>query len=158
MKYHIDIKYVCWLGAVVLGTIGCNRSSEPATGGTSDSSQTTSSSSAGVADRTPGNGSAALPDNTGKNVRDRSDTTLTSGDQGESPADLELTRRIRRAVTSNSQLSTEAKNIKIITSNGKVTLRGPVQSEQERQTIGAMAQQISGGAVDDQLEVKTTNR
>jgi len=94
-------------------------------------------------------------DNTGKNVRDRSDTALTPGDQGNSDSDREITRNIRRALTKNSELSTTAKNIKIITVNGKVTLRGPVTSEQEQQAIATAAQSVAGvTALDNQLEVK----
>jgi len=96
------------------------------------------------------------PDNTGKNERDRSGDSLTPGDQGESEADREITRQIRRAITANDQLSTTAKNVKIITTNGKVTLRGPVKSDQEKQAITAAAQSVTGVAgLDDQLEVKT---
>lgn len=106
------------------------------------------------------NGAAtSQPDNTGQNVRDRSDATLTPGDQGGSEADREITRRIRRAITSNDQLSTAAKNVKIITVNGKVTLRGPVQSEQEEKAIAAIAQSTGDvTSVDNQLEVKTPNQ
>jgi hyperosmotically inducible protein len=102
--------------------------------------------------------STAEPDNTGKNVRDRSDATLTPGDQGGSESDRQLTRQVRRAITSNDQLSTTAKNIKIITVNGKVTLRGPVNSEQEKQTIDAAVKQAGVASFDDQLEVKAANQ
>jgi hyperosmotically inducible periplasmic protein len=72
---------------------------------------------------------------------------------------VELTRRIRRALTSNDQLSTDAKNIKVVTQNGKVTLRGPVKTEEERRTIASVAQQQAGTAtIDNQLEVKATNQ
>jgi hyperosmotically inducible protein len=102
---------------------------------------------------------ARQPDNTGKNIRDRADATLTPEDQGGSEADREMTRQIRRAVTSADQASMDAKNIKIITRDGTVTLRGPVQNDQERQTIAAMAQKIPGvHAVDNQLEVKSQNQ
>jgi hyperosmotically inducible periplasmic protein len=95
------------------------------------------------------------PDNTGKNVRDRDGDTLTPGDQGTTDADREITRQIRRAITSQDQLSTIAKNVKIITVNGKVTLRGPVKSEQERAAITSAAQTVTGvTALDNQLEVK----
>lgn len=96
----------------------------------------------------------ADPDNTGRNVRDRSEDTLTPGDQSESKADVELTQRIRKAVVDDESLSTTAHNIKIITINGVVTLRGPVKSEQERDKIVATAQQMAGAKqVDNQLEV-----
>jgi hyperosmotically inducible protein len=99
------------------------------------------------------------PDNTGRNVRDRSTNALTSGDQGGSESDREMTRQIRRAINSNDQLSTTAKNIKIITVNGQVTLRGPVNSEQEQKTIATIAQGITGvTSLNNQLEVKTTNQ
>jgi osmotically-inducible protein OsmY len=98
-------------------------------------------------------------DNTGRNVRDRSDATLTPGDQGSSEADVEITRNVRRAITANDQLSTIAKNIKIITVNGKVTLRGPVKSAQEQQLIQSAVQSLGITSVDNQLEVEgTTNQ
>ena len=68
-------------------------------------------------------------------------------------------RKIRRALTSNDQFSTTAKNIKIMTVNGKVTLRGPVQNEQEKQAIASLAENVAGKeSVDNQLELKTTNQ
>jgi len=94
------------------------------------------------------------PDNTGRNVRDRNDATLTPGDQSESAADLSLTQEIRKAVVADDGLSTTAKNVKIITVDGRVTLRGPVNTAQEKAAIVAKAQRIAGAAkVDDQLEV-----
>jgi hyperosmotically inducible periplasmic protein len=100
--------------------------------------------------------STVSPNNTGKNERDRSDSTLTPSNQSGSNPDLEITRSIRRAVTSNDKLSVDAKNVKIVTINGKVTLRGPVQSEEEKQALATAAKDIAGVTeVDDQLEVKT---
>jgi len=94
------------------------------------------------------------PDNTGKNVRDRNDNTLTPGDQSSDKGDVELTRRIRKAVVADKSLSTNAHNIKIITMNGMVTLRGPVKSEKERMKIVAKAQKLAGAKqVENQLEV-----
>jgi len=84
------------------------------------------------------------PDNTERNVQDRSGATLTPGDQSESKADLDLTQRVRQAVVANDSLSTNAHNVKIITSNGVVTLRGPVNSTKEKANIDAKAQQIAG--------------
>jgi hyperosmotically inducible periplasmic protein len=98
--------------------------------------------------------SQTAPDNTGRNVRDRSGATLTPGDQSTHKADLKLTRRIRQAVVADDSLSTTAHNVKIITINGVVTLRGPVNSTQEKATIDAKAQQIAGATkVDNQLEI-----
>lgn len=102
--------------------------------------------------RTPS--AQTAPDNTGKNVRDRDDKTLTPLDQSESEADRTLTQRIRQAVVDDDSLSTNAKNVKIITVNGRVTLRGPVTSKQEKAAIATKAQQLAGAdKVDDQLEI-----
>jgi osmotically-inducible protein OsmY len=81
---------------------------------------------------------------------------LTPEDQGGSPADREVTQKIRKAlVIDSSGYSTTAKNIKIITVNGKVTLRGPVKTDAEKTGIVAIAKGIAGDAnVDDQLDVK----
>ena len=95
------------------------------------------------------------PDNTGQNVRDRGGVTRTPGDQGENKADLTMTQRIRKALMADKSLSTAAKNIKIITVNGLVTLRGPVKTPQERENILAKAQEVAGmDKVDNQLEIK----
>jgi hyperosmotically inducible protein len=97
---------------------------------------------------------AAAPDNTGRNERDSDGTTLTPGDQSSNEADVELTRRIREAVVADESLSTNAHNVKIITINGKVTLRGPVESEAERAKVVATAQQLAGkNKVDNKLEI-----
>lgn len=102
---------------------------------------------------TKGEAAESAPDNTGRNVRDRGDT-VTSGDQSESKADLATTQRIRQAVVADDSLSTSAHNVKIITANGAVTLRGPVTSDSERKKIAAMAEQVAGaGKVQNQLEV-----
>jgi osmotically-inducible protein OsmY len=95
-------------------------------------------------------------DNTARNVRDRDDATLTPGDQGNSPADRETTQKIRKALVSGpTDYSVTAKNIKIITANGKTTLRGPVKTETEKAGIVSLAKSVVGeGNVDDQLEVK----
>src|SRR5205814_10212755 len=75
------------------------------------------------------------PDNTATNDRDRSGETQTSGDQTNSSADLKITQAIRRALMKDRELSTTAKNIKIITANGQVTLRGRGESAQERAKV-----------------------
>jgi osmotically-inducible protein OsmY len=95
------------------------------------------------------------PDNTGVNTRDREGKTLTPQDQSESEGDRELTRRIRQAVMDDGSLSFEAKNAKIITVNGRVTLRGPVKNAEEKLAIEAHAAAAAGGAVDSQLEIET---
>jgi len=98
------------------------------------------------------------PDNTAVNERDRSGETQTSGDQSNSSADLKITQTIRQALMKDSELSTTAKNVKIITNNGQVTLRGPVKTAQEKAKIDQLAKSAAGGAkIDDQLEVKGSN-
>ena len=95
------------------------------------------------------------PDNTATNARDPSRQTKTSGDQSNSSADLKITQAIRRALMKDSDLSMTAKNIKVITANGQVTLRGPVKTAQEKAKIAQLARSAAGGAeIFDQLDVK----
>jgi hyperosmotically inducible periplasmic protein len=94
------------------------------------------------------------PDNSGRNVQDRDNQNKTSGDQSESEADRTISQNIRAAITSDDSLSTNAKNVKIITSDGTVTLRGPVKSDKERAEIEAKAKQVAGvKRVENQLEI-----
>lgn len=95
-------------------------------------------------------------DNTARNVRDRKDQTLTPLDQGKSTADIDSTARIRKAVRAEKGLSVNAQNVKIITVNGRVTLRGVVNTEQEKRRIGEIAASIATSGVDNQLEVKSS--
>ena len=95
------------------------------------------------------------PDNTATNERDRSSETKTSGDQSNNSADLKITQAIRQALMKDRELSTTAKNIKVITANGRVTLRGPVKSAQEKAKIDQIAKSAAGGAqIDNQLDVE----
>jgi len=96
-------------------------------------------------------------DNTRQNVRDRDSRTLTPLDQGNSQADVDITARIRREIMADSDMTTNAKNVKIITLNGHVTLRGPVNTADEKSQIGEIANRVASmGNVDNQLEVSTT--
>ena len=97
------------------------------------------------------------PDNTAANIRDRDRKTLTPLDQGNSQADIDTTAQIRKEVNAAEGMSMNAKNVKIITMNGQVTLRGPVNSEDEKRQIGEIADRIAqSGNVDNQLEVAQT--
>ncbi len=97
----------------------------------------------------------AAADNTAKNQRDRSGETKTSGDQSNSPEDLKTTQAIRKALMKDSSLSMTAKNVKIITAGGQVTLRGPVKSADEKSRIDQLAKGAAGNAkIDNQLEIK----
>jgi hyperosmotically inducible protein len=97
-------------------------------------------------------------DNTGKNVRDRNSMTKTPLDQSENETDQAITQQIRQAIVSDSSLSTNAKNIKIITIKGIVTLRGPVASLEEKEIIAKKTSGIPGIVkVDNQLEITRNN-
>jgi|SRR5579872_5202283 len=102
------------------------------------------------------NSATANADNSGKNARDNNSATLTAGDQSNSEPDRKITQQIRQQVVSGTNhYSLTARNIKIVTDNGKVTLRGPVNSEAEKSGIEGIAKNVAGeGHVDDELEVK----
>jgi len=107
--------------------------------------------SAAFADNSP-----PKADNTAQNRRDRDNSTATPMDQGNSKADLETSRQIRKEILANKSFSVNAQNVKIITQNGQVTLRGPVASAEEKQEVRAIAAKIARPEnVNDQLEVKT---
>lgn len=94
-------------------------------------------------------------DKSSLNQRDRNPVTLTPLDQGSSKNDLEITTRIRKSILANEEMSVNAQNVKIITANGKVTLRGPVSTAEEKRLVGDIAVQSAGlENVDNQLEVK----
>ena len=99
------------------------------------------------------------PDNSAVNVRDRAPGAMTADQQSNAKSDVELTRRIRRAVVKDHSLSMLAHNVKIVSANGSVTLRGPVKTEEEKTAVASKAQAIAGaGNVNNQLEVKAENR
>jgi hyperosmotically inducible protein len=107
------------------------------------------------AEQAPAAQKAAAPrDNTALNVRDRGGDTLTAQDQSEHAADRTVTQEIRKAIVADDSLSTDAKNVKVITVDGVVTLRGPVASDQERNKVAAKVNGIASvKRVDNQLEV-----
>ena len=96
-------------------------------------------------------------DNTARNARDDSDDTQTSGDQSNTPEDIKTTAAIRRAIVADKSLTMTATNVKIITADGKVTLRGPVKTAAEKTKIAELATKEAGKAtIDNQLEIKET--
>jgi hyperosmotically inducible protein len=100
------------------------------------------------------NASQAPPDNTKVNQRDRNQNEPTADQQKENTSDRQLAAQIRRAVVKDKSLSSTAHNIKIIAQNGKVTLKGPVKSEQEKEGIEAKATEIVGPSqVTSELQV-----
>lgn len=102
-------------------------------------------------------GSAPMDaDNTGRNERDAGTGAKTPVDQSENSEDIRITADIRRAILDDDTMSMNAENVKIMTANGVVTLRGPVETQAEKDAIAAKAAAVSGVTrVDNQLEVKS---
>jgi osmotically-inducible protein OsmY len=93
-------------------------------------------------------------DNTGTNARDRNAASVTPMSQGNDMADIQTTANVRKALMADDTLSTNAKNVKVVTANGTLTLRGPVNTAAEKQTIEAKARSLAGAnTVDDQIDV-----
>jgi osmotically-inducible protein OsmY len=100
------------------------------------------------------NASQVPADNTKVNQRDRNQNEPTADQQRENTNDRQLTAQIRRAIVKDKSLSTTAHNVKIISQNGAVTLKGPVKSEEEKQAIESKATEIAGsGKVNNELQV-----
>jgi osmotically-inducible protein OsmY len=94
------------------------------------------------------------PDNTKVNKADRAQGAVTADQQKENEADRDLTKKIRQAVVGDKALSTYAHNVKIVSQDGQVTLKGPVRSEAEKASIEAKATEIAGaGKVTNQITV-----
>lgn len=103
----------------------------------------------------PLNAPTTDPTNSGVNVRDRDSTAKTPLDQNENKADIAITADIRKQVV-DASLSITAQNVKIITQDRKVTLRGPVMNLAEKQRIEEIAATVAGAdMVDSQLEIST---
>src|SRR5688572_16893526 len=97
----------------------------------------------------------AAPDNTARNERDRDGANPTPIDQKNNENDLRIVQEIRKALVDDDQLSLDAHNAKVISVNGVVTLRGPVESDAERDAVAATATAVAGVTrVDNQLEVE----
>ena len=96
------------------------------------------------------------PDNTKVNQRDNSESQPTADQQKNNKSDRTLTQHIRQSIMKDRSLSTYAHNVKIIAQNGMVTLKGPVRSDEEKQTVEAKAAEIAGkDRVTSELAVKT---
>jgi hypothetical protein len=95
------------------------------------------------------------PDNSGVNVRDRAPDAKTAGAAGQTKSDVQLAADIRKGIM-DTKMSMNAKNSKIVVQSGKVTLRGPVKTQEEKDAIGRIAIDVAGAAnVDNQLEVES---
>ena len=98
--------------------------------------------------------SQQAPDNTKINQRDRNKSEPTADQQKDNRSDRELARQIRRAIVKDKSLSTYAHNIKVIAQDGMVTLKGPVNTQEEKQAIEAKASAIAGqGKITNEIEV-----
>ena len=98
---------------------------------------------------------ANSPDNTALNIRDRDNRTLKPLNQGTSQADINTTASIRKDIIAGNDISTNGKNVKIITMDGHVTLRGLVNTTEEKRLIGEIANRIAQAQnVDNFLEVQ----
>jgi osmotically-inducible protein OsmY len=96
-----------------------------------------------------------VQDNTKVNKPDRQEGMPTADQGKNNTPDRELMSRIRKSVVDDKDLSSYGHNCKIIAQHGKVTLRGPVRSEEERRAIEQKAREVAGeGNVDNQLTVK----
>ena len=97
-----------------------------------------------------GNQQATEPDNTRQNKAEQT----TAEQQTNNTADLELSKNVRRALMQDKSLSTYAHNVKVIAQDGKVTLKGPVRTQDEKQAIAAKAVEVAGqGNVVNELTV-----
>lgn len=98
------------------------------------------------------------PDNTKVNQGDQNKSNATADRQLENKSDREVAQQIRQAVMNDKSLSTYGHNVKIISQNGVVTLKGPVRTDDERRAIEKIAVAIVGqDKVTSQLEVKPKN-
>ena len=94
-------------------------------------------------------------DNTKTNQRDRSANEPTADQQKENRSDRDITQQIRQSIMKDKSLSTYAHNIKIVTQNGQVTLKGPVRSEGEKRAVETKAAEVAGqDKVSSELDIK----
>jgi hyperosmotically inducible protein len=94
------------------------------------------------------------PDNTKVNKRDRNPDAATADQQKENTNDRDIASRIRRALMDDKGLSTYAHNVKVIAQDGHVTLKGPVRTEEEKQSVEAKALEVAGaGHVTNQISI-----
>ena len=105
------------------------------------------------------NTASPQPDNTKVNERDRNPNQTTADQQKENRSDRDITQQIRKAIESDKSLSTYAHNVKIVTENGTVTLKGPVRSEEEKKAVETKAAEVAGqDKVTNQIEIKSSNQ
>lgn len=95
------------------------------------------------------------PDNTKVNERDQRQSEPTADQQKDNRSDRDITQQIRQSLMKDKSLSTYAHNIKIVTQDGQVTLKGPVRTEDEKSAIEAKATEVAGEhKVTSELNIK----
>ena len=140
------MKITLFLMICGIGIAGCNTKNEQSPTPTPSASDTPAIDVAASP--------ATRPDNTAINSRDRAPDAITAGMQGQGKNDVDMTADIRRRIM-EGKLSITAQNVKVICQSGKVTLRGPVNNQDEKDAIGHMAGDAAGPSnVDNQLEIK----
>ena len=93
-------------------------------------------------------------DNTKVNERDRATGAVTADQQKENTGDRDVTRKIRQSLMRDKTLSSYAHNVKVIAQDGRVTLKGPVRSDDERRIVEAKATEVAGaGHVTNEMSV-----
>jgi osmotically-inducible protein OsmY len=98
-------------------------------------------------------------DNTKTNKRDRSKSEPTADQAKNNAADLDTAKKIRKSLMDDKSLSSYAHNVKVISQNGKVTLKGPVRSDAEKQTVEQKAVEVAGsGNVVNEITVKPSSK
>jgi osmotically-inducible protein OsmY len=98
---------------------------------------------------------APASDNTKINQRDRNKTEATADRAKDNVNDREIMQKIRKSIVDDKSLSTYAHNVKIVSQHGKVTLKGPVRSDEEKKAVEAKAAEVAGAAnVTNQVTVK----
>jgi hyperosmotically inducible protein len=100
------------------------------------------------------------PDNSAVNKRDQNPDEATADQQKMNATDRGITAKIRKSLMGDKTLSTYAHNVKIISQDGTVTLKGPVRSDAEVQSIVAKATDVTGSAdkVINQLSVQPASK
>lgn len=140
------MRKAAWLSLILSAclTFGCSDNTNTDTGASVSGAPANSTTPPAPADA----------DNTARNA-ENSTLAQTPLGQSESGTDLQISAAIRKAILDDKSLSVNAQNIKIITANGAVTLRGPVKSEEEKRNIESKAKQVPGVTmVDNLLEVE----
>jgi hyperosmotically inducible periplasmic protein len=108
-----------------------------------------------TAQQPPDQSTAPPADNTNMNQRDRSATEATADQQKMNRSDRDITQQIRKSIASDKSLSTYGHNVKVITQNGMVTLKGPVRSEEEKKAVEEKAAEVAGAdKVTNEIDVQ----